>query len=136
MTYLLDTNACILHLRSGAGSPIAKRLSGLKQSDVAINAVVRSELLYGAMRGDSASAKVQLALFLAAMPCLPIDEPCADAAAHIRHDLAVKGTPIGPYDLLIAATAIAYSLTLVTHNTREYARVTGLRLEDWQTSLG
>jgi tRNA(fMet)-specific endonuclease VapC len=66
-------------------------------------------------------------------PCtLPFDDRCAEEAAQIRADLAAQGKPIGPHDILIAATARAHDAVLVTHNTSEFARVTGLRLEDWE----
>ena len=51
----------------------------------------------------------------------------------IRADLALKGTPIGPYDLMIAAIAVAHGVTLVTHNTAEFSRVVGLNIEDWES---
>ncbi|MFU8807459.1 MAG: type II toxin-antitoxin system VapC family toxin, partial [Bradymonadaceae bacterium] len=60
------------------------------------------------------------------------DDPCADHCGRVRAELAAQGTPIGPNDLLIAATALAHDLTLVTHNIREFSRVTGLRMEDWE----
>ena len=63
---------------------------------------------------------------------LPFDDTAADAYGRIRADLTVRSTPIGPNDLMIAAMALANRLTLVTHNTREFARVTGLRLEGWE----
>ncbi len=63
---------------------------------------------------------------------LPFNEGCAECYAGIRSELASQGKPIGPHDLLIAATARAHDLTLVTHNTREFLRVVGLRVEDWE----
>jgi tRNA(fMet)-specific endonuclease VapC len=62
---------------------------------------------------------------------LPFDDAAAEVYGRIRAELASRGTPIGPYDLMIAATALANNLILVTHNTREFARVSGLVLEDW-----
>ena len=64
---------------------------------------------------------------------VPFDDQSAETYGRIRADLAAKGTPIGPNDLLIAAIARTHSLTLVTHNTAEFSRVAGLTLEDWQT---
>ena len=61
-----------------------------------------------------------------------IDDPAAEAYGRLRAELARRGTPIGPNDLMIAAIALAYALTLVTHNTAEFSRVPGLRLEDWE----
>ena len=65
--------------------------------------------------------------------CLPFDGRAADAYGSIRADLEREGRPIGPNDLLIAATALAHSLTLVTHNTSEFNRVPGLSLVDWES---
>jgi tRNA(fMet)-specific endonuclease VapC len=59
------------------------------------------------------------------------NDSAAERYGRIRTDLAMQGTPIGPNDLMIAAIALANNLTLVTHNTREFARVDGLPLEDW-----
>jgi len=70
--------------------------------------------------------------FLSRFVSLPFDEAAHIQAAQIRADLARVGTPIGPYDLLIAAIARAHSVILVTHNTREFERVAGLNLEDWE----
>jgi tRNA(fMet)-specific endonuclease VapC len=64
---------------------------------------------------------------------VPFDDRAGEEYAKVRADLAAKGTPIGPNDLLIAAIALANGLTLVTHNTTEFSRVLGLRLEDWET---
>lgn len=63
---------------------------------------------------------------------LLLDDRAAERAGHIRADLARKGTPIGPYDLLIAAIALTHNATLVTHNVREFSRVVGLQYVDWQ----
>jgi tRNA(fMet)-specific endonuclease VapC len=63
---------------------------------------------------------------------LPFDEASADIQAEIRHHLESLGTPIGPYDQQIAAIALANGCTLVTHNTREFSRVPGLVIEDWE----
>jgi tRNA(fMet)-specific endonuclease VapC len=63
---------------------------------------------------------------------LPFDDAAAEAYGRLRAELARRGTPIGPNDLMIAAIALAHDLTLVTHNTAEFSRVSGLRLEDWE----
>jgi len=65
---------------------------------------------------------------------LPFDEGCEEVYGMIRADLASAGTPIGPNDALIAATALANGFTLVTHNTREFGRVQGLKMEDWESA--
>jgi len=63
---------------------------------------------------------------------VPFDDEAASKYGEIRSDLARKGTPIGPNDLMIAAIALAHESVLITHNTREFNRVTGLKVEDWE----
>ena len=93
--------------------------------------MVKAELLYGAYRSARREDNLRLlATLFQQFESLPFDDAAADAYGHIRADLTVRGTPIGPNDLMIAA--LVHHLTLVTHNTREFARVTGLRLEDWE----
>jgi tRNA(fMet)-specific endonuclease VapC len=82
------------------------------------------------LNGRSESVRQQQ--FLARFVSLPFDDEAAIVFGEVRAALANAGTPIGPYDLQIAAIALANDLTLVTHNTREFVRVSGLRLEDWQ----
>ncbi len=132
MTYLLDTNACIRYLnRRSVG--VLRRLQALKPQDVAVCSVVKAELFYGAMRSNNLRktlAKQQK--FLSQFVSLPFDDRAAKVYGKIRAELAAKGTPIGPNDLMIAAIAIVNNVTLVTHNTREFSRVNGLRIEDWE----
>ena len=75
--------------------------------------------------------KARLETLLRSLPILPFGEAEARAAARIRADLETVGKPIGPHDVLIAATALAHGATLVTHNLREFRRVKGLLVEDW-----
>jgi tRNA(fMet)-specific endonuclease VapC len=134
MLYLLDTNACVIYLRR-SDSSVRRHLTRHAAADIAVCSVVYAELWYGALRSaDPARAQGQLALFLANFVSLPLDDPAAEIAATIRADLAAKGMLIGPHDLLIAAIALANDLTLVTHNTHEFSRVAGLRLEDWEST--
>lgn len=63
---------------------------------------------------------------------LPFDDVAAEAYARVRRELDTKGTPIGPNDLLIASIALTNDLTLVTHNTKEFGRVPGLPIDDWE----
>ncbi len=129
---LLDTNACIRVLNGGSPT-LATRLQGLSPSEIHISTVTRAELLYGARHSTRVAANLLLLeKFLRPLLSVAFDERCAEHSAGIRAELAVQGMPIGPYDLLIAATARAYDLTLVTHNTREFSRVVGLRVEDWE----
>lgn len=91
------------------------------------------ELYYGAYRSAQQSRNLALLQrFLSQFTILLLDSNSARIAGQIRADLATKGTPIGPYDLQIAAIAIANNLILVTHNTSEFSRVQGLQIEDWE----
>lgn len=131
--FLLDTNLCIRILTGR--SPIAKaKLDSLSPSDVSVCSVVKAELFWGAMKSnDPPRALAQQKRFLSIFTSLPFDDVAAEEFGRIRADLALKGTPIGPYDLMIAAIAVAHGVTLVTHNISEFSRVIGLRLEDWES---
>lgn len=133
MKFLLDTNTCVHYLRHGAGSPVANRLASVGPSDAVLCSVVVGELLFGALRSQNVAKNLaQVRSFAGGLRSLAFDMREAEEYAKIRADLAAKGTPIGPNDLMIAATALANGLTLVTHNTVEFSRVTGLMLDDWQ----
>jgi tRNA(fMet)-specific endonuclease VapC len=98
--------------------------------------VVKFELYYGAYR--SSRQQQNLALleqFFSEFQSLPFDGESAIVCDRIRTQLESKGTPIGAYDLQIAAITLAYDLTLVTHNLREFNRVENLKLEDWEIEL-
>lgn len=132
MIYLLDTNTCIAYI-NGRSLAIRERLDSLSPDDVAICDVVKYELYYGAYK----SAKQQKNLanlreFFGDFISLPFDGQAADICGYIRASLARLGTPIGPYDLQIAAIALANNLILVTHNVDEFSRVESLKIEDWE----
>lgn len=131
--FLLDTNVCI-HLLNQAHSGIIQHFRQHQPSEIALCSVVKAELLYGARRSQQVEANLQLLKqFFSPLTSLSFDDRCAQEAGQIRADLAAQGKPIGPNDLLIAATARAHDAVLVTHNTGEFARVTGLRIKDWET---
>jgi tRNA(fMet)-specific endonuclease VapC len=91
------------------------------------------ELRVGPLRSnDPAQSLADVRNFVIRHSSLDFDAASAEEGARIRADLAAKGTPIGPYDLMIAAIAKAHGLKLVTHNTNEFSRIPGLTLEDWQ----
>ncbi len=130
MRYLLDANA-VIALLNGTTSPIALRLRRLAPRDIGVPAVVMHELYYGAFKSQRVEANVARVDGLR-FPVVEFDQDDAKHAGEIRAQLASKGTPIGPYDVLIAGQARARKLTLVTHNTSEFARVQGLKVEDWK----
>lgn len=132
MIYLLDTNTCIGYLKK-PNSPIVMRLASQSREDVVLCDIVKAELYYGAYK--SARVERNIAVyreFFSQFFSLPFDDQSAEIYGQIRAQLAALGTPIGPNDLLIASIALANNLILVTHNTREFSRVEGLRLEDWE----
>jgi tRNA(fMet)-specific endonuclease VapC len=102
-------------------------------SEFYVPTVVVYELWYGVSKSDRFQANAQnLTAFLSKpFAVLSFDEEDARISGEIRAKLAKKGTPIGPYDVLIAGQALARGMTLVTANTREFSRVDGLKLVDW-----
>ncbi len=130
MRYLLDANA-VIALLNDTTSPIARRIRRYAPRDVGVSAVVIHELYYGAFKSERVVTNVARVDALQ-FPVLEFDREDARQAGEIRAQLASKGTPIGPYDVLIAGQAKARKLTLVTHNTTEFRRVPGLKVEDWK----
>ena len=130
MRFQLDANV-VIALLNGTTSPIALRLRRLAPRDIGVPAVVMHELYYGAFKSQRVEANVARVDGLR-FPVVEFDQDDAKHAGEIRAQLASKGTPIGPYDVLIAGQARARKLTLVTHNTSEFARVPGLKVEDWK----
>ncbi len=130
MSYALDTNTIVYFLR-GQGH-VAERWLALPPAQLCLPTVVAHELLVGvAKAGVGIERRGQVERLLAALTPLPFGLDEARAAVQIRLQLEANGTLIGPFDLLIAATALARGAVLVTRNTREFSRVQGLRLEDW-----
>jgi tRNA(fMet)-specific endonuclease VapC len=130
--YVLDTNACI-RILNGTSPRLVARLREHEPAEIRLCAVVKAELLYGARRSSRVADNLRLLeRFFEPLACLPFDDACAERYGVIRAELDRAGTPIGPNDLMIAATALANELDLVTHNTAEFSRVAGLRYEDWE----
>ena len=129
--YLLDTNICIYAIKNKSESVIRKILSQ-NPEDLCISVVTYAELMHGVEKSQAVEKnRIAMSLFLSAITVLDFDGEAAEAYGQIRAELERKGTPIDPMDLLIAGHARSQGLILVTNNTREFARVTGLRIEDW-----
>ena len=132
--YVLDTCICIDIMRGKL--PLAYDI--MRQGDpsqFAIPSIVVAELEFGIQRSEKPEkTRLKIERFLAPFRILPFDDVCARAYGTIRNQLRIDGNPIGPNDMLIAATAIALQATLVTGNLREFSRVKGLRLENWYES--
>jgi len=128
--YLLDTNTLIYFFKQQG--QVAAHLKNIAASQIAIPAVVLFELEYGVLRSTRPEQQRKgMDAALKVYQTLSFDGKAAKSAAWIKHTLEAAGTPIGHFDLLIAATALAHELTLVTRNTREFERVPGLRVENW-----
>ncbi len=130
MRFLLDTNAVIGLLGGNAGV-----LAGVRRhtpQDFGIPAIAAHELFYGAYRSARRAQNLALLDGLR-LEVLEFDKEDARQAGEIRAMLAAAGTPIGPYDVLIAGQTLARGLVLVTHNVGEFSRVAGLQVEDWQS---
>ena len=133
MIFLLDTNAWI-HASRRPGSGLAARLdTAAERGQVVISDLVRAELMEGAcLSGQTDHDLAFLHDALAPHPSLPFDHRTADAYARTRAHLRLAGTPIGPIDTAIAATALVNRCTVVTHNRKHFDLVPGLAVEDWE----
>ncbi|WEK05213.1 MAG: type II toxin-antitoxin system VapC family toxin [Candidatus Devosia phytovorans] len=129
MSLLLDTNVIIGLVNGHPG--IRRHAREATASAVFLSAIVAHELAYGAYKGTMTKLNLQR---INALPFRQLAFEHSDAlvAGNVRAALERRGTPIGNFDTLIAGQALARGLTLVTHNTREFSRVPGLRIEDWE----
>lgn len=127
---MLDTNTVVFTMNN---KPVQVRAAFSKhQNQMCISSVTLMELVYGAER--SASPETNLAViqgFVSRLEVLSYEEKAAEHTGQLRSELASKGTPIGAYDAMIAGHARSLGLIVVTNNTKEFKRVSGLRLEDW-----
>jgi tRNA(fMet)-specific endonuclease VapC len=131
MSWLLDTNA-VIALVTRRSEAMLRRVEAVEPGTLAISFIVAHELYFGAYRSQKIEFNLEtLRLLFADLVVLDLDQEDARAAGEIRATLARQGTPIGPYDVLVAGQARARSLTLVTNNLAEFRRVDGLRIEDW-----
>ena len=129
--FLLDTNICVF-LMKNKYPELVKKLLNSDPSEIAVSSVTVYELEYGAAKSQwPEKNRNNVKLFLAPFSIIPFDSNDAITAGEIRHLLEKAGTPIGPYDLQIAAQGLARGFTVVTHNTGEFSRVPNLQLTDW-----
>ena len=132
--YLLDTNICIYFMKNSYPHLTDKILS-CNPSDLLISSITVYELSYGAEKSNwGEKSRLNLALFLAPFTILPFTTDDAVAAGKIRSYLEKQGMPIGPYDIQIAAQGYTKNATVITHNTHEFERIPGLKVEDWTNS--
>jgi tRNA(fMet)-specific endonuclease VapC len=130
MKWMLDTDTCIALIKKNPHT--LKKLRGKSIGQVGVSSITLGELAFGANESARApEAHSALSEFLLALEVAAFDEQAAMCYGAVRASLARRGKLIGPLDTLIAGHAVALDAVLVTHNTREFARVESLRLEDW-----
>lgn len=129
--YMLDTNTIVYATKRNPAC-VLKKLLSLDPPEICISAIIMAELEYGVSHSSRPDQnRSAMLLFLSHITVLPFDADAAFEYGMIRHHLQSQGMVIGGNDMLIAAHAKAENLVLVTHNTREFSRVSGLRLDDW-----
>ena len=127
--FALDTNIVSYYLRQQG--EVVGRLQSTSPERVVLPSFVVYELNYGMRKCGTQESLAALSRFVRTVSVIDFDAEAADHAARIRVELEAAGAPIGSADVVIAATARRHGCTLVTHNTREFSRVSGLTLEDW-----
>ncbi len=131
MRYLLDTNICIAILKNSE-LPLIQKVKSYQPGDFALCSIVKAELLYGARKSQNVEKNLSLlAKFFDQFVSLAFDDSAAEFYGTNRAILEKGGTPIGDADLLISNIALAYNLTVITRNHREFIRVPGLKVEAW-----
>jgi tRNA(fMet)-specific endonuclease VapC len=130
ITWMLDTNICIYVINARPPGVLA-RFRQQRLGDIGISSITAAELAFGVVKSGSARNREALEMFLAPLEVLAFDADGIWHYAKVRADLERRGEPIGALDTMIAAHALASNAILVTNNTREFARVPELRLENW-----
>jgi tRNA(fMet)-specific endonuclease VapC len=128
--FLLDSNA-VIALINQTEVRVARVVERHRRADIVTSSVVIHELCFGAYKSMAPAKNLRL-IEQVNLTVLPFEPEDGREAGRVRALLAMRGTPIGPYDVLIAGQALARGLVLVTHNVREFGRVPGLKVEDWQ----
>jgi tRNA(fMet)-specific endonuclease VapC len=132
MTWMLDSNACIRYM-NGRAPVLKQRIDAADPTELCVCSVVKGELYYGSARSnDPVQSLAKQKRFLSPFTSLSFDDAAAEVYGQIRAALMAMGQPIGGNDMLIAAIAVTNRVTLVTRNTKEFSRVAGLRIEDWE----
>lgn len=129
--YLLDTNICIYAMKNRYPF-LTERLLTIHPDQIFVSSVTVGELEYGAAKSRwGEQTRLRMRIFVSAFTVLPFSQSDAVVFGRIRAELAAMGTPIGPYDMVIAAQGVNRGLTVVTHNTAEFSLIPSLLLEDW-----
>ena len=130
MTYLLDTDTCIYWLK-GVQS-VREHLEAIGMDQIAISTITVGELYFGAYNSAKVAEDLTRAeTFVKQLAVLPLNDAALKTFGQIKADLRKQGQVVADFDLLIASTALAEARILVTNNTRHYARIPGIQLENW-----
>ena len=130
MIYLPDTNAVSAYMRGD--NPTLVRRMRENFGELCLSVIVLAEREFGVTKGTNAGNRLKLAELAQCLPVEPFTREDSTHYAAIRHDLEARGEGIGPMDTLIAAQALRLGATVVTRNTREFARVPGLQVINWE----
>ena len=130
MIYLPDTNAISAYMRGDNQKLVDKMRDAF--GELCLSVIVLAEREFGVTKGSNANARIKLAELAQTIPVEPLTRDDCTHYAAVRHDLEARGEGIGPMDTLIAAQALRLGATIVTRNVREFARVSGLKVENWQ----
>lgn len=131
--YLLDTNILIYTIKNRPH--VVRETFNRHYGQLAVSTITVGELVYGAEKSAYPERNLaDIESMLARVEVLPFDEAAAHHCGQIRAELYRLGTPIGPYDMMLAGQARSAGLILVSNNTKEFERVEGLRLENWVTA--
>lgn len=129
--FMLDTDICI-YIMKERFTQLLDRLEDIAASKTCMSAITHAELMNGVCKSERKEKNLMvLKTLIQSVQVIPFDEQAGEAYGHVRSDLEKRGEIIGNYDLLIAAHALSQKMTLVTHNTKEFKRVKGLKIEDW-----
>ena len=131
MKYLLDTNAVISLLKNNSLS-LAGKVRACSPGDIGLSSIVIHELYFGAFKSQRAQSNLDILDHLQ-FEVIPFGLEDARQAGRVRAELALLGSPIGPYDALIAGQAAERRLILITRNGKEFGRVKDLRWENWES---
>lgn len=128
--YILDTNTLIYYFKNQGN--VAQNLEAVSPENIVISTIVLFELQVGLAKSMSPTKRSQqLQQLMRRVTLVPFDRDAALAAGTVRPQLEQQGTPIVPMDILIAGTAVALQVTIITRNGREFSRIVGLPIVDW-----
>jgi tRNA(fMet)-specific endonuclease VapC len=131
MKYMLDTNICIYIIKQKPQNVI-RRFRQAKISEIGVSSITLSELEYGVMKSAKPEQnRIALAQFMAPIEIPAYDDAAAQHYGEIRAYLERQGTPIGSFDMLIAAHALSLKSILITNNETEFKRVSNLKIKNW-----